>query len=207
MITGPSEYLGHIDALLVLGRGIEPDGTLSETGFERTKAAVELTRVVLPKVVVFSGGRSWRQAQAGISPPSEGGAMLHYAHKLMGDHPPRGVEFLAEETSESTVANMVKSKPLLKLGAHATLGLMSDRLHFSQGRPQFLASRVFSNTTVVPLVIENSHPPSADDITEERRATLASMLAMTGVTKGDDTAMMRHQRALEWLNRHLRHRS
>jgi len=204
MIAGPSEYLDHIDALLVLGRGIESDGTLSETGFERTKAAVGLTRVVLPKIVVFSGGRSWRQARAGVLPPSEGGAMLRYAQQLMGNHPPKGVEFLAEEMSESTVANMVASKPLLQLGAHATLGLMSDRLHFSQGRPQFLASRVFPDTTVVPLIVENSHPPSADDIAEERHATLATMLAMTGVNRGNDRAIMRRQRVLERLNRHLR---
>jgi len=204
MIAGPSEYLGRIDALLVLGRGIEPDGTLSETGFERTKAAVELSRVVLPKVVVFSGGRSWRQSRAGILPPSEGGAMLRYAQQIMSNRPPKGVEFLAEEMSESTVANMVASKSLLQLGAHATLGLMSDRLHFSQGRPQFLAIRVFPNTTVVPLIVENSHPPSADDIAEERRATLVTMLAMTGVNRGDDRAIMRRQRILERLNRHLR---
>src|SRR5690242_13867301 len=115
----------QIDAMLVLGRGIEGDGTLSDWSRERAEVAVGVASALLPRVVVFSGGRSWQQAASGIAPPSEGGTMLQHANVVADNALPTQIEWYAEETSESTVANMVNSHSLLGLCAGETLGILS----------------------------------------------------------------------------------
>jgi hypothetical protein len=185
-----------IDALLVLGRGIEPDGTLSQTGFERAEVAVDIARRLIPRVVVFSGGHSWVQALEGITPPSEGGAMLAHASRFIDDDLRSRTRFLAEETSTSTVANMVNSRPQLGLSeSGARLGILSDSLHFRFGRAQRLARLVFPNTVITPLQIDREETPGS--VRDEKLTALMTRVAMAGVSAGNEQAIMRRQRALE----------
>lgn len=192
----------HVDGILVLGRGIEADGTLSKLSAERTIVAMELANQLLPKVVVFSGGRSWRQVAEGVSPPSEGGAMLQYAHEVAGGSLPVGVEFLAEEESESTVANMVNSRDLLGLAAGMSLGLLSDKLHFLYGRPELIAGKVFADVAIRPFMIPVAYTP--EQAREEWLSTFATRVALAGVRRGNVDSIMARQRGLERFNGMLR---
>jgi len=193
----------HIDSLLVLGRGIDQDGVLSETGFERARVAVEIAQIVLPKVVVFSGGRSWVQVMRAEQPPSEGGAMLDYALQIMDGDEPADVQFAAEEESTSTVGNMVLSKPLLDLDSgNPSIGILSDALHFSQRRIHRLARRVFPGADIVPYVLANDREPTPEAVREERLAARITRAAMFGVA-GDDAIMRRHQ-MIQTVNMGLR---
>jgi len=185
-----------IDALLVLGRGIEPDGTLSQTGFERAEAAVDIARLLTPRVVVFSGGHSWAQALEGITPPSEGGVMLAHASGFVDDDVRSRTSFLAEETSTSTVANMVNSRSLLRLPENgARLGVMSDVLHFDSGQVPYAAGLVFPNAEIIPFKINRGETPGS--VYEAKLTIFMTKVAMAGVKAGDERTIMRRQRALE----------
>ncbi len=184
---------------LVLGRGINKEGILSPTGVERSKVAVQIARMLVPKVVVFSGGHSWRQELTGAEMPSEGDAMLAYAQEYMGTDIPPATQFLAEGKSTSTVENMVNSKPLLGLSENqSSLGILSDGLHFSQGRIEFLAGLVFPGSRICPFYVAKEETPEA--VREEKLITIMTKAFMIGVRAGDSRAIMRRQRGLESVN-------
>lgn len=187
-----------IDALLVLGRGIDRHGNLSPTGLARVEEALRIARVCVPQVVVFSGGHSWVQELAGDEVPSEGGAMLAYAN-VCGATELSDTRFVAEEESTSTVENMVNSKPLLTLGPEeASLGIVSDRLHFTGGRIDYLAGLVFPGVQIHSFCITEEVTPEA--LRAEKLVSTMTKLCMWGVRPGNDRAIMRRQRGLERAN-------
>lgn len=195
-----------LDSLLVLGRGIDEQGNLSETGFDRARVAVDIARCALPQVIVFSGGRSWVQVERGIHPPSEGGAMLRYAQESMVDSQLPTTVFKAEEESTSTAENMVLSRAMLALpdSNEATLGILSDELHFSRGRVDHLAGLVFPRVKIVPFILENRPDASPAARREEKISAAVTRVAMLGVTPGNDHEIMQRQRILERGNSGLR---
>lgn len=201
-MTPAKEATARLSALLVLGRGIAESGQPSETSKARAKIAIDIARDTLPDIVVFSGGHSWAQELQHIITPSEGGAMLTCAMHYLAAAGPAALQhtaFRTEETSISTVENMVNSKPLLKLKSGDTLGILSDKLHCSQGRVAYLAKLVFPNTDIrVYDIVPFEYPPAAE--AEEKRVTQVTKLFMAGVESGNGRAIMRRQRALEHVN-------
>lgn len=198
------ENLEHVDALLVLGRGIDAGGELSQSGRDRVPFAIEVARRLFPKVVVFSGGRSWVQARDGVQPPSEGGASLDLANEYLASHPLTGVRFTKEETSESTAANMANSKNLLGLPRGGTLGIVSDELHFLHGRPQYLAGKVFPRAKIFPIILPMEYTPA--EARTEQLTTLVTRMLLLGIRPGDTDAIMQRQHRLEDINATVRPR-
>ena len=186
-----------IDALLVLGRGIDSNGELSETSRERSEIAIDIARILEPHIVMFSGGHSWQQELDGLDIPSEGYEMLSHAVDYIDDGHPlsESVLLLYEDLSTSTTRNMVNSKPNLGLERGSRLGILSDELHFSQGRVQYLAELVFPHVDIVPFQIPIEHGPGA--LREERLTTIMTRMAMTGVRAGSDKAIAHRQELLE----------
>lgn len=202
------ENLEHVDALLVLGRGIDADGHLTESGRERVPVALAAARVLTPRVVVFSGGHSWVQERDGIDPPSEGGAMLRLAHQEMGQNGslPDAAP-IAEETSTSTVGNFINSKPLLDLQPGDKLGIVSDDLHFLHRRPQNIAHKVLPGVEVHPIVFPmrfSSHTERRHHEREEFLASVALRLVLLGVKPGDTDTIAHRQQRLYDMNIKLR---
>jgi|GEM_PF-3516980 len=188
-----------VDALLVLGRGIDESGVLSETSRLRAEMAVEIAQQLLPRVVVFSGGHSWVQELGGFEVPSEGAAMLDVARARYDQLGLTGIELAAEVTSMSTVENMVNSRPQLGLRDGDRLGVLTDGLHDSRGRVSYLAKLVFSKQQIQVFdIVPNEPNPGAGS--EERLATIMTKAAMLAVTPGNDAAIMRRQRLLERAN-------
>jgi hypothetical protein len=125
--------------------------------------------------------------------------MLVHATTFSEGDLPAGTQFLAEETLNSTVENMVNSKRMLtpEEGELKVLGVLSDERHFSRGRIQYLGGLIFPDASVVSYQIANAHEPTPEEITEENLTNMMTRLVMSGVTLGNDRAIMRRQHALE----------
>jgi hypothetical protein len=210
MIVYPGcQELPHIDALLILGRGVDEQGALSETGQERVQAAAWLGAVLAPelRVIVASGARSWKQTADGIITPSEGGTMLQdltTTFETTYGGVPDGLELQAEEASTSTVENFVNSSPLLNLQKGERLGVLSDPLHFMFYRPQYLGRLTLPDTCIVPLELPAHKTPTLPETTEELVSTIAARILMAGVKKGNHDSIMRQQRRLQAFNTTIR---
>ncbi len=195
-----AELTSPVDALLVLSRNLNPDDTLSKTVQTRTEIAVHYAaHRLVNRVVVFSGGASWRHEMQNLQSRSGGEAMLDYTQELLEEYPPVDVDFLVEKDSISTVENMVNSKPLFDLSISDSLGIVSDELHFLYNRPLFIARKVFPGVIVEPIAFAETYTQGAQR--EELRNTLATKAALLGVEAGNDRAIMRRQRNLEKVNK------
>lgn len=198
-ILEPEPYQ-HFDALLVLGRGIDEYGTLSLASEQRAVVAARVSELVLPRVVVFSGGRSWRQVAAGVDPPAEGESMRDRATQELNGKVPTGVQFLAENDSVSTAENMTNSALLLGLLPGETLAIMSDERHFAYGRVHQLGSLAFPGQPKLAFRLPDPESPSSSEIREEWIASVVTRFVMLGVRPGNHRAMMQRHRWIEALN-------
>lgn len=200
------QYSGPLpEAMVALGRGIDDEGNLSETSELRAKIAVDVALVLMPRVVVFSGGHSWVQERECADVPSEGAAMLARAMAwidelgLTDDPRLAGVTWLAEGTSRSTAENLVNSKPMLGLSPGETLLILTDELHNSEGRVDDLGQLVFPDQNVYTYaVVPNTPLPGAER--EEKLATYMTRAFMFRVQPGNGEAIMRRQGYLERAN-------
>lgn len=191
----PAEQLPEVDVLLVLGRGIDCEGSLSETSKLRAELGAHISRLAVNQAVVFSGGRSWRQVLNKENTPSEGGAMLDYTLDWLGSDAPDGVQLLAEEASTSTLENFVLSKRLweergLRPG---TVGVLSDTLHFSHGRIHLLGALALPGITKYPFRFEDPSVMSPENKREEIKNSLATKVLLAGAPYGNDNALLKRQ--------------
>jgi hypothetical protein len=187
----------------VLGRGIDGGGELTADNLSRSQVAVHIGELLRPRVVVFSGGQSWRQGeQAEPSSISEGEAMLKHAKKYAirrRNRPlPDKIEWLAENESTSTVGNLAYCRDLINLRPREILAYLTDDLHDLYQRPFFLSNLVYPRHKIVPITIPTVITPAQND--EERRMAYATRFFMFGVKAGNIDAIMRRQRALESAN-------
>ena len=210
-----------VDALIVLGRGIEPSGELSETDKRRAIEAVYIGTFLRPRVVVFSGGRAWRQVPDNENMVmSEGATMLNYATRFATAHQserqlPQQTEWLAEGLSTSLTGNFINSADLINLRQGEILGYLTDEVQDHYHRPLLLAQLVFPGHEILPLtipVIDEDIQRTKEQtkvlieardkaIAEEHRIAFATKIAMFGVWPGNFHAIRRRQRALEAANR------
>jgi hypothetical protein len=199
-----------LDVLIVLGRGIDEHGNLSETGRQRADYAARLVELGIVKTVIFSGGHSWQQEEqakeTGTVFASEGSGMMHRAQAYLEERNVSriGTRFIAEKKSTTTAENFANTKGILDwLGydKKSVIGIMSDDLHFSAGRIQLLGSVALPGNHKTIVRIENATVPTPEQIQEEKLITLATRLFMVGVRKGNVAGMMRRHDALAKVNR------
>ncbi|MCR4277853.1 MAG: YdcF family protein [Candidatus Berkelbacteria bacterium] len=116
------------DAIIVLGGGLNNDGTLNEKGRARVEKAVEILNANQSPRIIFSG--KWPRKWTTSPPSTEAAAMKKYAQKL-GVNPK---SILTEEKSTITDTNIynVKTKYLLpnhwKRIAAVTTGVLGPRV-------------------------------------------------------------------------------
>jgi hypothetical protein len=193
-----------IDALIVLGRGIDGSGELTADSLRRSQVAVHIGELLGPRVVVFSGGRSWRQVEQGEQPPiSEGEAMLEraqrYAIRKRNQPLPDKIEWLSENESTNTTENFAYSSDLINLRPREILAYLTDDLHDLYQRAFFLSNLVYPGHEIVPITIPTIFTHNQKD--EERLSNIATRFFMFGVRPGNIDAIMRRQRVLESANR------
>ena len=200
-----------LDNLVVLGRNLNPDNTLSPTLLKRTVAAVHLIACgAVSSECCFSGGTDWRDAMAGNERQPIGQAMLDYSDGLAefyaqtGKPLPTSVERRAVNNSNSTAEDLSACK--WNLGRGAVLGVLSDPLHHRFSRPALLASKVFGKrVNIVPIAFEESAPSRAGVLEELGNTffTRAAMSVVHGGINGNPDAVMNAQRRLERFNSRL----
>lgn len=183
--------------LLVLGRGMSPEGEPSRLTAERAQAAALYYAAHMGEVerVVFSGNGSSLRAD-GREIMSEAEAMARVAEDA---GLPTGVIRL-EERSKTTVQNIVFSSELL--GLNNTIGIVA---HERQMPRALRAGRVIlGNVNVVPVLAEDygGHPEEGGAFAEAMNRAKQEVLFFGA--KGDVDTIARREAALQRVQGGLR---
>ena len=136
-----------IDAIVVLGCPLAPDGGLSTTLRERVEAAVDLHRRGVCDLVVMTGGAT----RPGL--PAEADAMRRAA--IAAGVPAQRV--IAETESMTTVANAARCAELL-LPARGRIALVSQPFHLRRARRIFRAAGFDAQAYRIPHSIQDRDP-------------------------------------------------
>ena len=114
-----------VDAVLVLGGGIDGDGVLGFSSRRRVWAAVSLLETGKARHLIFSGGPDWRQ-------PESSAAALMRAHAVALGAPPDAL--LAEVLSKSTFQNIRFGFALAEREGFSEVALLTDAFHLERTR-------------------------------------------------------------------------
>ncbi len=201
--TIPAEKLYEIDltryssvTILALGRGVQPDGSLTDYVKGRVAQTLQIARGLQYRGVIvqiiWTGGASRDQTASGtVMARSEAEAMLEHAQTLAqsGDNFTQAIE----KHSITTVENFANSKPAI---TGVLVIVVTDELHYRWKRVQIIAWLVLPHRPVKFLTIES------DTFGWKGRfaqflSTVVLLLAMAGVRRGDPLAIMRRQHMLE----------
>jgi hypothetical protein len=187
-----------VDALIVLGCGVDGNRELLANFVRRSQAAADIAVSLHPRIMVFSSGHPWPQTEAVETPPdSEAIAMYRladgYAAEQYGNPLPPDIGIFTEEESTSTAAHFAKSSDLLDLQPGESLGFLTDNLHNLYSRAEYLAHLVFPKNKIRPLTHKIIFTQNEKD--HERRVYYVTRSFMFGVRPGNLTAIMkRHKR-------------
>jgi len=116
---------GPVDALLVLGGGIDPDAVPGYSSRRRVVAAVALLQQGQARALIFSGGPPWKPPEV-----SAGALMRDYAVSLGA--PPEAL--LVEPRAVSTFENLRFGFALAEAQGLHRLALVTDSFHIERAR-------------------------------------------------------------------------
>lgn len=114
-----------VDAVLVMGGGIDGDGVLGYSSRRRVAGAVALLRAGRARNLVFLGGPEWMH-------PSETAAGLMRAHAISLGAPPGAL--FTEDRSDSTFENLRFGFALARQRGFSDLALLTDAFHLQRTR-------------------------------------------------------------------------
>ena len=201
--TIPANKLYQIDlanygsiTILALGRGVQPDGTLSDYVKGRVAETLAIARDLQSRgmmvQIIWTGGASRDQTASGIHMArSEAEAMLEHALSLAekGD----GFTQNIETQSITTVENFCNSKPAI---TGDLIVVVTDELHYRWGRVETIAKLVLPNLPVKFVTIKADVFGLKQRLTQFA-STIVLHVAMIAVRRGDPLAVMHRQRLLE----------
>ena len=127
--------MAHADAIIVLGRGIEADGSLPPDAQARVRAAAELYEANCAPRVLMSG--AWTYHFAVRPPYSEAVAMKKYATQL-------GVpedSIFTEDASKDTIGNIYFTKQICQSHNWHNLVFVASEEHMP--RIQYLVDKIY----------------------------------------------------------------
>ncbi len=122
----PTVPLGPADAIVVLGAGLSPDGSLSGNSLRRTVHGIVLYQRHLAPVIVFVG-------PAGASPSAEAEVRARLA-RLLGV-PADAI--ITDPTPRTTNEEAARLGPLLRARGARTVLLVTDGAHMSRAQALF----------------------------------------------------------------------
>jgi uncharacterized SAM-binding protein YcdF (DUF218 family) len=135
--------VGFADAIVVLGAGVEPDGTASQTLQERTRHGVRLLQEGVAPLLLTTGG-------ADPGEPSEARAAGDFALSLGID----ATALVLEEHSKSTWQNAQFSAPLLRARGVKSVVVVSDPYHVWRGKKNLEAQGFVVTASASPYLEE-----------------------------------------------------
>ena len=116
---------GPVDAILVLGGGVDGDGVLGYSSRRRVAVAVALLEAGRARNLIFAGGPDWLH-------PDITAAGLMRAHAIALGAPPEAL--LTELRSSSTFENLRFGFALAEQQGLETLAILTDAFHLERAR-------------------------------------------------------------------------
>ncbi len=114
-----------VDAILVLGGGVDGDGVLGYSSRRRVAVAVALLEAGRARNLIFAGGPDWLR-------PDITAAGLMRAHAIALGAPPDAL--LTETRSASTFENLRLGFALAEQRGFETLAILTDAFHLERAR-------------------------------------------------------------------------
>ncbi len=174
-----------ISALIVLGRGINSNGTLPPDPISRVKKAVELYREGVVPHIIMSGGYSHTLVDAPTQ--SEAAAMKLYAESL-GIH---SNNILVEDHSTHTLANAYFTKKLFcEPNQWQTIMVVASDEHLE--RAEYTFRKVYGPLYSFQFIASNrviSDEEYALELNHERASMKLTMEWLDGIKDGDDESI------------------
>jgi hypothetical protein len=201
----PADELHTIDltrygsiTILALGRGVQPDGSLTDYVKQRVAKTLEIARDFQHRGVlvqiIWTGGASRVQVSSGEKMTrSEAEAMLSHAATLA--LPTDRFEQITEKRSITTVENLANCKPSI---TGELIVIVTDELHYRWKRVEIIAWLTYPGQAVTFLMIK-SNAFGWKQRVQQFASTVVLLFAMAGVRRGDAIAIMCRQRKLERL--------
>lgn len=178
------------DAIIVLGRGIEPDGTLSADSASNVRKAVELYVAGRAPVIVMSGKWSYRAPQPPVR--TEAAAMKEYAVTL-GAY---AADVVCEEESLDTLGNVYFTKKLIvEPKDWRMLTIVAAEEHVA--RANYLFEKIYGpdyhfDYQAAERVLDDER--YQQEVAHEEDSLKLSRNWLGGVADGDDTEVWRLMR-------------
>jgi uncharacterized SAM-binding protein YcdF (DUF218 family) len=112
-----------VDAILVLGGGVDGDGVLGYSSRQRVAAAVDLLNAERTRHLIFSGGPGW------VHPDATAAAMMRDYAMSLGAPP---IALIIEDRAVSTFENLRFSFSIADQQGFADVALLTDAFHLER---------------------------------------------------------------------------
>lgn len=132
----------NIDVIIILGQGVNPDGTVPEHVQHEIIYALDLCKKQNIPAIIFSGNY-WGLKKHSTTQPSEAEAMKKFAEL----HQPENTQLIVEDTSQDTISNMIFSKVIIDEHNWRNILILSVTPHLF--RVKFIVDRVFGEKYTV----------------------------------------------------------
>lgn len=170
-----------MDAILVLGTGINQDGSLLMRAKARVEKAVQLYKKGVAEYVIFCG--KWSYKSKVTFPKTEAQAMADYATELGVDKK----AIILEQESVDSLTNLLYGKKLVQEHWWKRICVVSSVEHVN--RVKYLVEKIFGPEFLVTMESAES-AMSKEELQARARKELVSLeiskALLDGVNNGDD---------------------
>lgn len=176
--------LGTVDAILVLGGGLDADHELDDCARQKLDYAASLLERRGPAAVIVSGGYSYKLPTP--PPITEARIMRDYLVSI-------GVvrsNIFCEEESKDTFGNIYFSKVTFLKPNNWQNVLVVASINHSLNRVNYLLTKILGDTYTYELTAEKTNDDNLNKIRESRSPALAKQL-LDDVNDGDDATIFK----------------
>lgn len=132
----------NIDVIIILGQGVNPDGTVPEHVQHEIIYALDLCKKQNIPAIIFSGNY-WGLKKHSITQLSEAEAMKKFAETLDTE----SIQLIIEDISQDTISNIVFSKAIIDEHKWRNVLIFSVTPHLF--RVKYIVDRVFGEKYTV----------------------------------------------------------
>ncbi len=132
----------NIDVIIILGQGVNPDGTVPEHVQHEITNAIQMCKSQNIPAIIFSGNY-WGLKKPSVNQSSEAAAMKLFAET----QDTKNIELIIEDKSQDTISNMVFCKEIIDKYNWRNILVLSVTPHLF--RVKFIVERVFGEKYTV----------------------------------------------------------
>lgn len=182
----------NVDVIIILGQGVNPDGTVPEHVQHEIIYALNLCKKESIPAIIFSGNY-WGLKKHSTTQTSEAEAMKKFAESQQ----PENIQLIIEGASQDTISNIVFSKVIIDKHNWRNILILSVTPHLF--RVKFIVDRVFGGKYSVTY---HGHQTITNQLQQRyfrHYAWIGSLYARWVLRRtwpNDNTKM------IDWLNKH-----